>query len=244
MSDIEFTGERVVPGTSPSDLVAEHRARYEFANHYVKGLRVIDIGCGVGYGCSMLGSVAKNVIGVDISEEAIKHATAKYASGNVEFKISDVNNLPFNDNELDCGVCFEVIEHINKPEKLLIEVVRVIKNDGIFIISTPNGAVRTSSQPNPFHMKEFKVREFREILNRHFPHDKWTIEIYGQFIKGKKYSRFNVALKNLYLGLKGMLGIKPKQKTAVPDDTSTSYEFRTDRVELAEYLVAVLKGKY
>ncbi|MCX6644903.1 MAG: SAM-dependent methyltransferase, partial [bacterium] len=59
MTDLEFTGERVVPGKSPTDLVEEHRARYEFALEFVKGKKIIDIGCGSGYGTSMLATAAE-----------------------------------------------------------------------------------------------------------------------------------------------------------------------------------------
>lgn len=246
MTDLEFTGERLVPEKSPPDLVSEHFARYEFAKNFVKGLKVIDFGCGVGYGSRMLGSDAENVVGIDISEEAIKQANEKYSSENVEFIVGDVTQTQLGEKDFDAGVCFEVIEHIEIPENLLREAGRIIKESGIFIGSTPNGAVRVSSLKNPFHVKEYTIQEFKALLEGAFPAGKWDIEIHGQFIRGKKYSRMSVALKNFYLGLKGMLGIKPAEKAVGRGSNGESgllYEFRTEQAELAEYLIAVVKGR-
>ena len=52
---MEFTGERVVPGQTDVDLMNEHLARYGFAESLVAGKRVLDAGCGVGYGAARLG---------------------------------------------------------------------------------------------------------------------------------------------------------------------------------------------
>jgi SAM-dependent methyltransferase len=242
VADLEFTGERVVPGKSPVDLVEEHRARYEFALPFMKDKKVIDIGCGSGYGTSMLATVATKVVGVDISEEAVQSAKDNYSSAKIEFSVGDVSRLQFGDGEFDAGVCFEVIEHIEKPEILLREARRFIKDRGIFIVSTPNGAVKVSSQKNPFHVREYNPPEFQKLLEGSFPKDKWDIEIFGQFIEGKHYSGFGVAIKYIYLTMKGLLGIKPKNKP-VNTDSSISFEFGNERVELAEYLIAVVKGR-
>ncbi|MCX6644918.1 MAG: methyltransferase domain-containing protein [bacterium] len=246
MTDLEFTGERVVPGKSPADLIEEHRARYEFALEFVKGKKIIDIGCGSGYGTSMLATAAEKVVGVDISEEAILSAGERYSSGNVEFRVGGVSGLQFRDGEFDAGVCFEVIEHIENPQALLKEACRVIKDGGVFIASTPNSAVKVSSQKNPFHFREYSLSEFRELLVVSLPSSKWDIDIFGQFIKGKKYSGFCVAVKNIYLSVKGLLGIKPKSKPVDSGDkseSSISFEFRNEHAELAEYLIAVVKGR-
>lgn len=243
MADLEFTGERVVPGKSPADLVEEHRARYEFAMGFVREMNVIDIGCGSGYGSAMLGTVSKRVVGIDISEDAIRSAKENYASGNVEFRTGDVINMEFGDNEFDAGVCFEVIEHIENPVKMLEEAGRIITDGGIFIASTPNGVVKVSSQRNPYHVREYSLDQFRTMLEDCFKPDKWNIEIFGQFIKGKTYARFGVAMKNIFLTMKGAMGVKPKSKSVNTEKSLVSYEFRNEHAELAEYLIAVVKGR-
>lgn len=246
MTELEFTGERFVPEKSPARLEAQHRSRYEFAIQNIRDRDVIDIGCGEGYGSYMMIGAAKSVVGVDISKRAIEHAKEMYESTNLHYKVADVAKLPFDENKFTAGVCFEVIEHIENPGDLLREAERVIAPNGIFIVSTPNGAVRTSSQKSKFHVKEFNIREFREMLEKHFPKSKWYVTIYGQFDKGKTYSRAKVLIKNIYLGAKGALGIKPKEQPVGSSDQSravTQYRFDTEDAELAEFLIAVVRWR-
>jgi methylase of polypeptide subunit release factors len=63
----EFTGERVIPGQVETDLWNEHFSRYAFATLFASGKRVLDLGCGSGYGSAELARTAESVIGVDVS---------------------------------------------------------------------------------------------------------------------------------------------------------------------------------
>jgi ubiquinone/menaquinone biosynthesis C-methylase UbiE len=242
VSDLDFTGERLVPDKSPPALEAEHRARYEFAKGLVKGKKVLDLGCGAGYGSFMLSEVADSVVGIDISPDAIKHAQETYKSSNLSFVVGDVAKLPFKNGEFTACVCFEVIEHIDNPDDLLKEVARILDPKGVFVVSTPNRAVKISSVPNPFHKKEYTVNEFTAMLRNFFPTSTWSSTIYGQFVKGKIYSPLYVCAKNIYLDLKGNLGIKGKVTGTDIKVTDISYEFKTENIRLAEYLVAVVTG--
>jgi len=251
MSDLEFTGERLVPDISPADLEAEHRARYEFATRFIEGRKILDVGCGAGYGSYMMSTKAGSVTGIDIDQKAVEFAKKNYEHERVSFVNGDVRSLPFGDDEFSMCVCFEVIEHIKEPDKLLSEVSRVLgsKDDkgdpGLFIVSTPNGGVKVSSKPNPFHVKEFSLGEFRALLNGYFPAELWTIDIYGQFVRGKNYSAMNVMLKNVYLSFKGMLGIKPAEKPSGSQEKNklAEFEFERENAQLAEYLVAVIRAR-
>ena len=71
---IEFTGERVIPGQVDPDLWAEHISRYAFASRFAHGARVLDLGCGAGYGTAELARRARSAIGIDSAPEAIAHA--------------------------------------------------------------------------------------------------------------------------------------------------------------------------
>ena len=249
MSGLKFTGERHVPGSSPPRTEAEHLARYEFALKFVARRRTLDLGCGEGYGSHMLSRVAEYVVGSDIDSVAIEHAKATYSAPNLEYRVADAAGLPFSDHEFAACVCFEVIEHVKNPGAILREVARILKPDGVFIVSTPNGAVRVSSTPNPHHIKEYNLREFSELLEPSFPPAGWGTEIYGQFVRGKAYTTAGVYVKNAYLAVKGALGVPPP-KTKAPkragDDGSKptiEYDFRRDKAHLAEYLVAIITGR-
>ncbi len=72
----EFTGERVIPGEVDIDLWNEHVARYAFACQNAPGRRVLDMGCGAGYGSAMLlNSGASSVTSLDISPAALRLTT-------------------------------------------------------------------------------------------------------------------------------------------------------------------------
>ncbi|HXG09844.1 MAG TPA: class I SAM-dependent methyltransferase [Gemmataceae bacterium] len=171
MNDLEYTGERVVPGKIDRALWHEHLARYVFAAHFVKDRTVLDAGCGCGYGAAFLAARgAARVLGVDISAEAIAYARAHYRRDNLEYRVSDVVALDLGDRMFDVVVSFEVIEHLADAEKFLAEVARVLKEEGLFLVSTPNRlAYRRGQEPNPFHTREFDGDEFRRLLGRFFP---------------------------------------------------------------------------
>ena len=75
---IEHTPERMVPETYSGPAFWEHVMRYRFACRHVRGLDVLDIACGEGYGTAGMAKVAKSCIGVDCVTEVVAHARAKY----------------------------------------------------------------------------------------------------------------------------------------------------------------------
>ena len=169
----EFTGERVVPGEVEVDLWNEHVARYALARKYAEGQRVLDIGCGTGYGAADLSRSATSVVGLDCSEEAIRYARAHYPVANLSFVPGSGSELPFASESFDLVTTFEVIEHLVNWRDLLSEVRRVIRPNGLVIISTPNREYYAESRrlegPNPFHHHEFEADEFVSELSAFFP---------------------------------------------------------------------------
>ncbi|HLJ14314.1 MAG TPA: methyltransferase domain-containing protein [Bryobacteraceae bacterium] len=168
----EFTGERVIPGQVNADLWAEHLARYAFAARLAAGRRVLDVGCGTGYGSAELAHRAARVAGLDNSAEALAYARANFALSNIEFLEGSATALPFADGSVDMVVAFEVIEHLEDWRGLLTEVKRVLASGGLFVVSTPNtryyGESRGSAGPNPFHAHEFEFEEFANELRAVF----------------------------------------------------------------------------
>src|SRR5437764_10313379 len=91
----EFTGERVIPGEVDIDLLNEHMARYTFAARLARGKRVLDAGCGAGYGSAALAEVSESVTGVDVAAEAVEYARGNYQAANLAFEEASVTQLPF-----------------------------------------------------------------------------------------------------------------------------------------------------
>jgi SAM-dependent methyltransferase len=170
----EFTGERLIPGEVDSDLLNEHLARYAFAARLARGKRVLDAGCGAGYGSAELAQAAQSVIGVDIAPEAVEFARRNYQSENLSFELASGAALPHEDSSFDLVVAFEVIEHIENWLDFLKEARRVLAPTGQFIVSTPNKRYYTESRgpegANPYHVHEFTFDEFRQELCAVFPH--------------------------------------------------------------------------
>src|SRR5262245_53731006 len=170
----EFTGERVIPGQVDVDLLNEHLARYTFAARLARGKRVLDAGCGAGYGSAELAHEAERVIAVDRDAGAIEFAAAHYAPPNLAFNQASCESLPYRDATFDLVVAFEVIEHLEDWRGFLAEARRVLRPQGQFVVSTPNKDYYTESRgargSNPFHVHEFGFEEFREELQKVFPH--------------------------------------------------------------------------
>ena len=170
---LEFTGERVVPGQVEPDLWNEHLARYLFAARLAGRKRVLDMGCGTGYGAAELARPAASVAAFDLSPQAIAEAHSAYPLPNLHFLAASAAAIPFPDATFQLITCFEVIEHVADWQTLLKEARRLLARGAQFIVSTPNKLYYAESReqigPNPFHVHEFEYEEFREALTAVFP---------------------------------------------------------------------------
>jgi len=171
--DPVWTGERLETFVF-AETSFEHLHRYAFASRFVKDKTVLDVACGEGYGSNLLASTAKKVIGIDIDDETIPKASAKYQKANLEFKKGSATSLPLEDNQFDIVVSFETIEHIAEHDQMLAEIKRVLKPGGLFIISTPDKKSYSdeTGYKNKYHVKELYAEEFRELICRYFKYQK------------------------------------------------------------------------
>jgi len=168
--------ERIVPDETEHGIVALHAKRYQFALPLCAGKDVLDAGCGVGYGSAILAAVARRVVGIDRSEEAIAYARRRYSRPDIEFAVDDLLELGQPDDAFDVVCAFESIEHLPDPDAHLGHVVRVLRHDGVYIVSTPR-VERTSLMPeNPYHTVEFSQEDFSSLLRGYFG----EVELYGQ----------------------------------------------------------------
>jgi SAM-dependent methyltransferase len=169
---LEFTGERVIPGRVNDDLWSEHIARYAFARRYAEGRRVLDLGCGTGYGSAELAQTAAEVVGVDIAPEAIEYARTTYPLPALRFVEASCTAVPFPQNSFNLVVAFEVIEHLQNFREFLTECARVITPQGLLLVSSPNkryyAESRAKAGANPYHEHEFEPDEFVSELSKVF----------------------------------------------------------------------------
>jgi ubiquinone/menaquinone biosynthesis C-methylase UbiE len=171
---LEFTGERFVTECQ-GEMVYEHWHRYLLAREYAHGKRVLDIPGGEGYGSHLLAGVAESVVGIDISKEAVAHASEKYRKDNLQYIAASGTQMPLPDASFDFIVSFEMIEHIHEQEAFLREVNRLLKPDGVFLISSPNRPEYTdkTGYKNEFHVKELDKEELRQQLLQYWPNQIW-----------------------------------------------------------------------
>lgn len=181
--------ERIVPGTPLwREHYEEHAQRYAFAATLLSSAsRVLDAGCGVGYGAALLADGgAARVVAVDLSADALAIGRQEFGRPNIEWLEDDCQTLaraselgPF-----DLIVNFENLEHLPEPEKFLRAAGRLLTDEGILITSTPNrmgvsrlrGLRPDASSTNPFHSREYTTEEFRSLLAPHF----FRVEMYQQ----------------------------------------------------------------
>lgn len=166
---LEWTGERYIPWMEVGEVHYNHLHRYLFAAQYCKNKRVLDLGCGEGYGSNILSKYANEVVGVDIDESTIAHARAKYDDSKIKFIQGSVLEVPLGDHEFDIVVSFEVLEHIEEHDTYIAEIKRLLKPNGVFFVSTPNKLVYTDPNAiNPFHKKELNWDEFVGLMSMNF----------------------------------------------------------------------------
>jgi len=174
---LPWTDERFVPEMYGNNAL-EHLHRYVMARELAVGKTVLDIACGEGYGSAMIAQVARHVIGVDISHDVVKHAAHRYGRSNLEFRTGSCAEIPIADNSIDLVVSFETIEHHDQHETMMAEIKRVLRPDGVFIISSPE-KYEYSIAPNysnPFHVKELHRHEFERLMAINFK----CVAMFGQ----------------------------------------------------------------
>jgi ubiquinone/menaquinone biosynthesis C-methylase UbiE len=148
----------------------EHLHRYRLATALAAGRDVLDIACGEGYGSAALARVARSVVGVDIAEEVVAHATHTYAGDGLRFLNGSCDAIPLADSSVDLIVSFETIEHHDRHDEMMTEFRRVLRPGGLVVLSSPNREIYSADHVNPFHVKELSRAELTALLERHFPH--------------------------------------------------------------------------
>ena len=183
MAMITNNGERVIPEEFKSKeeylLYLRHLFAYEFAKDKVsENSSVLEVGCGEGYGTKLLSQSVEKIIGLDVDKNTIAHSSAKYGAENCLFKTYDGVKIPYDDSTFDTVVSFQVMEHIQDDINYVSEIYRVLKRNGVFILTTPNRTNRLKPGQKPwnrFHIREYYPEELQKILNNKF----YDVEIWG-----------------------------------------------------------------
>ncbi len=141
-----------------------HKDRYEFAKTYCDRKDVLDAACGTGYGSAILAAAAKSVVGLDIDTKAIEYAVETYGQrDDIQFVNGCVEFTSFEDSSFDLVVSFETVEHTLCPGSHFREIVRLLKPDGIAIVSVPNSWGLTDH-----HFWDFDLGMLKSLVSENF----------------------------------------------------------------------------
>jgi len=100
---------------------------------------VLDVGCGNGIISRGVGREGFSVYGIDVSDKAIEKARSLTDQANVKFDVISAEQLVADGKRYHAVICSEVLEHLNQPEKLLGVLYQSLTDDGILIVTVPNG---------------------------------------------------------------------------------------------------------
>jgi SAM-dependent methyltransferase len=141
-----------------------HQAVYAAILDDLAGARVLEAGCGEGYGAAMLVTGgAERVVALDYDAAATVHVRRSYSD--LAVVRGNLVALPFGDDTYDAVVSLQTIEHLWDQAEFVAECRRVVRPGGRLILSTPNR--RTFPPGNPFHAKELSPDELAGLVRRH-----------------------------------------------------------------------------
>ena len=236
---LTLTGERTLPDVPAENYwYRRHVAVYRAIAERCRGLDVVDMACGEGYGTDVLASRAVNVTGVDANPEAHEHARLKYSRPGVRF-VRDL--VEWYSEPCDAVVFLQTIEHVRNPQEVLEHMRSMLRPGGTAYVSTPN--VKTLAPPgadksgNPWHVKEYTAAEFRELCAGVFEH----IELLGLF-HARKLRLHELAIRAGWDALHPRLRLtRPFYEWFVPAISEADFELRPAPLERALDFLAILR---
>ena len=179
---MEINYEYVDPFDEKYDYLMriEHLGRYYFASNLLKNCeKVLDIACADGYGTKILSESVDYVVGIDRNEKYLNVAKTKYDSDNIEYKCIDVDEETVLD-KYDGIVCFETLEHLKYPERLLHNLYNILDKDGVMILSIPNSKyeiVENGQNKDSFHLHIF---DYNKVIKMFEKVGFFVEKVYGQ----------------------------------------------------------------
>lgn len=135
---------------------------YEKVSQIVSG-DVLDVGCGTGFGTHLFTRFADNVYGIDVDEKAVQFAKKCFGNHRILFNHINLENIT---RSYDFVTMIDVIEHIEYDQKAIGLAKGCLKDNGVFVISTPNRLSRYRKSEN--HVREYAPHELRALLFKEF----------------------------------------------------------------------------
>ena len=236
---LPLTGERTLPDVPEENYwYRRHLVVYEWIAARTAGKRVVDMACGEGYGSNVLAATAAGVVGVDANPEAHEHARLRYARPNLRFERDLVESFA---EPCDAVVFLQTIEHVQDSGAILEHFKSMLAPGGVAYVSTPNlltlapGGAEKSD--NPWHVKEYRAEEFRELCEAHFP----RVEMLGLF-HARKLRMHELAIKAGWDSVHKKLGLtKLFYDRFTPTISSSDFSLKPKKLNAALDFLAVCR---
>ena len=234
---LPLTGERTLPDVPEENYwYRRHLVVYEWIARRVAGKRVVDMACGEGYGSDVLAGSAASVVGVDANPDAHEHARLRYVREGLRFERDLVESFS---EPCDAVVFLQTIEHVEDPGAILEHFKSMMGKGGVAYVSTPNlltlappGAEKSG---NPWHVKEYRAEEFRELCEAHFD----RVEMLGLF-HARKLRAHELAIKLGWDSVHKRVGLtKPFYDRFTPAISASDFRLAESGLERALDFVAV-----
>jgi malonyl-CoA O-methyltransferase len=134
----------------------------------VRGLEILDLGCGTGRHSTRMGAAGARVTALDFSPKMLTQACGKAGANNVRFQLHDLfQPLPFAEKSFDRVLCALVVDHIEGLDKLFNEMHRVCRPAGNVVVSGMHPAMLLRGVQARFRLPESD----REIRVASYPHE-------------------------------------------------------------------------
>ncbi len=187
---MNFSSERLQLASSGEGVMEHHR--YVLARDFCNGLDVLVVAAREGSGSALLAQVARSVVGVVADPAMVDAASVAFVRANLRFIQGDARAIPLPDACIDVAVSFETFEHFGEHELFLAELRRVLRPNGLLVISTPDRDIASGSEspPKPFQVKEVDRPEFENALLAYFGNVRIARQssLIGSFIEGDQES--------------------------------------------------------
>jgi ubiquinone/menaquinone biosynthesis C-methylase UbiE len=174
---IPTQGLELEPYVEAQDLCAVHHIiRYQWARAVLNSSgfsSLLDVACGAGFGSYLLAQAmpGAEVIGVDYDSDAVEYAKSSYSLSNLIFKLGTAADLGavVGDQQFDCIVSFDTIEHVMHREIMMEGLVNHLKPTGMFLLSTPCAWMQNKLNPDWEHHKiEYSPESLFAFVRRYF----------------------------------------------------------------------------
>lgn len=157
----------------PLEMIGFTIARYKFACKWMRETdRVLEVGCGDGFGCNFFSRHVADVTGLDIDPATLAHCSGRYQRPNLHWVEGDIVNPRTKPGaNFDMVVSFEMIEHVSQADgqKMAANVAAHLKPGGMAILSTPRARADRSVSRQHMHVFEYDYATLLATLRPHFP---------------------------------------------------------------------------